>query len=373
MGLRAFFAFLFFLALAVVFTWPLAASLDHTLSDPGDPLLNSFILHWDLHSFARHGFEAPILYPGRHALAYSENMLGIALLMIPFAALSPLAIHNVAMLIGFALSGLGAFLLARMITRSTPASLVAGVLYAFVPFKWDHLSHVQIISSGWLPLLLASLLAYRRQPSAIRAALFGAVFVMNGLTNIYWLLFGGFAVVVTILFLQIADKRMLAALVVACAVLVPVLIPYQLVAREYGMRRRSSESRQYSATPLDWLVPSGRSALYGVPASWRHAERELFPGVLMMLLPVVGALWGAGVPAGARRRDAGAPLRAVVLLAFVAVAMLFVQHDSGFTAADRVAAREITEWQAPTDFLLRTPGRELLNTTPSIPSKGVLR
>ena len=83
--------------------------------------------------------------------------------------------------------------------------------------------------------------------------------------------------------------------------------------------------------------------------------------------------WSAGVPAGARRRDAGAPLRAVVLLAFVAVAMLFVQHDSGFTAADRVAAREITEWQAPTDFLLRTPGRELLNTTPSIPSKGVLR
>src|ERR1051326_4779405 len=36
--------FAFFLALAIALTWPLAANLEHTLSDPGDPLLNSFIL-----------------------------------------------------------------------------------------------------------------------------------------------------------------------------------------------------------------------------------------------------------------------------------------------------------------------------------------
>src|SRR5437868_12863377 len=248
----------FFLALAIALTWPLAAHLDRTLSDPGDPLYTSFVLHWDLHSFARHGFEAPILYPGKHSLAYSENLLGIAILMLPFAALSPLTINNIALLIGFALSGYGAFVLARMITRATAASLVAGVLYAFVPFKWDHLSHVQIISSEWLPLLLASLIAYRRKPTVARAALFGAVSVMNGLTNIYWLLFGGFAIFVTILFLEVFDKRIIAALIVACAVLLPVLIPYQLAAREYGMGRRSSESREFSATPLDWLVAAGR-------------------------------------------------------------------------------------------------------------------
>src|SRR5262249_40013101 len=150
----------------------------------------------------------------------------VALLMVPFAALSPLAIHNIAMLIGFALSGYGMFVLTRMITRSIPASLVAGVLYAFVPFKWDHLSHVQIISSGWLPLMLAAVLAYHRSPSRFRAFLFGAVFVMNGLTNIYWLLFGGFAIFVTILLLR--EWRLFIVFALACAVLVPVLIPYQL-------------------------------------------------------------------------------------------------------------------------------------------------
>src|SRR6185295_511223 len=130
-------------------------------------------------------------------------------------------------------------------------------------------SHVQIISSGWLPLLLAALLAYRRQPSRFRAALFGAAFVMNGLTNIYWLLFGGFAIVVTMILMR--ERRLFIAFALACAVLVPVLVPYQLVHREYGMARRSSESRAYSATPMDWVVN-------------RHPERHLFPGMAMVVL-----------------------------------------------------------------------------------------
>ena len=85
-----------------------------------------------------------------------------------------------------------------MITRATAASLVAGVLYAFVPFKWDHLSHVQIIASGWIPLTLAALLLFWRSGSVKHAALFAIAFVMNGLTNVYWLMFTAFAVAVSL-------------------------------------------------------------------------------------------------------------------------------------------------------------------------------
>jgi hypothetical protein len=266
----------FYLLLAVALTWPLARGLDHAVSDPGDPLLNAFILDWDLYAFTHAPlklFDAPILYPGKYPLAYSENMVGTALLLLPFHLfrVTPIALHNIAMLLGFALSGYGAFVLARMITRSTLPALTAGVLYGFVPFKWDHLSHVQIISSEWLPLLLASLIAYRRQPSKGRAALVAAAFAMNGLTNIYWLLFGGFATVATLIFFAAFDEkrdsqywlRLVAALSLASLVLLPFLVPYQIVAREYGMRRRSSESLQGSATPLDWLSASERSAWYG--------------------------------------------------------------------------------------------------------------
>jgi hypothetical protein len=334
-------------------TWPMAAHLDTTLSDAGDPLLNSFILDWDLHSFLHHGFEAPILYPGKHALAYSENMLGVALLVAPFTALAPLAIHNIAMLLGFALSGYGAFLLARLITRATIPSLVAGVLYAFVPFKWDHLSHVQIISSEWLPLMLAALIFYRRSPSKFRAALFGAAFLMNGLTNVYWLLFGSVAIAITILFFAAFDgwrhfTRALGALAIAACVLVPVLIPYQLVAHEYGMTRRSGESLASSATPLDWLLASGRSAVWGrmAPDSWRHAERAVFLGLLMIALPIVAAF----------SRRGGAPVLpasgALALIAFhgadvpmmLLVVALLIRFAPRWRAAITRSRFTIEEW-----------------------------
>lgn len=343
---------LFFLALAIAFTWPMVLHLDTTLSDIGDPLLNSFILDWDLHSFVHHGFEAPILYPGKHALAYSENMLGVALLMLPFAWLAPPAVHNIAMLAGFALSGYGAFVLARLLTRATTPSLVAGVLYAFVPFKWDHLSHVQIISSEWLPLLLAALIFYRRSPSRIRAALFGAAFLMNGLTNVYWLLFGSVAIAITMMFFAAFDgwrtyARALIALGIAALILVPVLVPYQLVAHEYGMTRRSGESLASSANLLDWFVASGRSAVWGrlAPESWRHAERAVFPGLLMIALPLL-ALFTRNAGESKRRS------RMVAMIAFrgfdVPMMLLaigaIVYYRSRWRAAIERSRFTIEEW-----------------------------
>ena len=109
---------------------------------------------------------------------------------------------------------------------------------------------------------------------------------MNGLTNIHWLLFGGFALVVTIAFLQFADPRrerafwmrLVAALVIASLVLLPFLIPYQIVSDEYGERRTTGEARLGSATPVHWLAASSRNVLYGRLFGWRAEERELFPG-----------------------------------------------------------------------------------------------
>ena len=74
-----------------------------------------------------------------------------------------------------------------------------------------------------------------------------------------------------------------------------------------------------------------------------------------------------------RRRPNRRPLLALAALVLIAIVLLFPRHSAQFTAADRAAARSIAEWHAPTDFLLRTPGRELLTSVPSIPSKGVSR
>ena len=59
-------AFGFFLLFTIVLTWPFAIRLDTATSDLGDPLLNTWILDWDLYSITNaptHIYDANIFYP----------------------------------------------------------------------------------------------------------------------------------------------------------------------------------------------------------------------------------------------------------------------------------------------------------------------
>ncbi|HEV8435410.1 MAG TPA: hypothetical protein VGR95_18520, partial [Thermoanaerobaculia bacterium] len=230
--------------------------------------------------------------------------------------------------------------LARMITGNSLAAFAGGIFAAFVSFKFDHLSHVQVVWTGWLPLMLAALLAYWRHADLRHALLLGAAFVMNGLTNIYWLAFGATALGITIAFLFIVTdrreatfwRRLIVTLAVSCAVLLPFLIQYEVVSKMYRLWRRSSESLAGSATPFDFFMPSERSLLYGKIAAGRsHVERHLFLGIVPLLL-ASASVWrqrprrrGAGRIAGATQKhrilDIG-----IALFAVAAVVMTRTRH-----------------------------------------------
>lgn len=286
--------FLAYLLLAIGLTWPLAIRISTAVSDLGDPLLNAWILDWTSYALVHqplHLFDAPMFYPSLMPLAYSEHLVGIALLTMPFhlAGVPPIALHNIAMLLGFALSGYGAFVLARMFVRSFPAPFVAGIVYAFCSFKFDHLAHLQIVSSGWVPLTLAGLIAYLRKPTWKCAALFSAALAMNGLTNIYFLLFTAAALGGSIVLLMFIGRKqtarvwlgLIAALGVAALVLLPFLLPYRKVSDAYNLKRPENEVRAGSGLWSDWLRANQRSRWYGqlVPDDQHRGEHEVFPGL----------------------------------------------------------------------------------------------
>ncbi|HJQ37236.1 MAG TPA: hypothetical protein VKB93_08860 [Thermoanaerobaculia bacterium] len=344
--------FALYLAIAIAMTWPLAVNLPTALADLGDPLFCTWIIDWGCYALTHAPlqlYDAPMYYPGRLSLAYSENLVGLSLLVWPFhlAGASPITVYNIAMLLGFALSGYGAFVLARLITKSTAGAIVAGVLFAFVPFKFDHLSHLQLIWSGWLPLLLAAVIAYWRnagvspadeaasrrlgaetapgQPPGRRrsealAACITAAFVMNGLTNVHYFLFGSLTAALTIVAFLILDPRrdrrfwltLAAAFVIGGFLLAPFLLPYRIVASEYGMVRSPGEAISGSAPPQAWLVTNPRIVLYGKlgPAEWHRHEMQLFPGLVALILAAIGAFSYTRGPANPRTR---APLALNVL------------------------------------------------------------
>src|SRR5204863_3805929 len=61
---------------------------------------------------------------------------------------------NVVLLVAFASAFAGTYLLVRYLAGSRASAAAAGVIYAFCPYVMSHLSHIQLLFTGGIPLSL---------------------------------------------------------------------------------------------------------------------------------------------------------------------------------------------------------------------------
>ena len=288
-----------FVAITIAMTWPWVLHLRDGVSDPGDPYLNAWIMWWDYYQTFHDPanlFHAPIFYPYKYTLAYSEHNYGIALLFFPFYALGlrPLTAAGLATLLGFVISGYGAFRLARTLTGSTGVAWVAGIIFGFALYRFATISHLNYLFAGWIPLTLEAIVLFMRRPNWRRASWLGVAFTMNALTCIHWF-------VLTLIPFALAGaylltrfelwrsfqmwKRLAVALALSGLVLLPFMLPYQRAAKLQGTVRRSEEAESFSAHPRDWLAATPMNKLWhGFGPVPDTGERHLFPGLLPILL-----------------------------------------------------------------------------------------
>lgn len=289
-----------FVGLTVVMTWPWVLHLRDHCSDPGDPYLVSWTLWWDFFQTFHdpfHLFHGNIFFPLTYSLAFSEHEYGIALPLFPLFALGvrPLTAQGLATLLGFASAGYGAFRLGRTLTGSNGAAWVAGIGYAFVPYRFGQLPHLPYLFTGWIPVVLEALVLFVRERSPKRAAWLGVSFFMNGLSVIHWLVLTSIPLAATGLVLALRNgavrelaglRRGALALGIAGIALLPFLLPYQRAARLYGLARSPEEAAAYSARPKDWLSADFRNRAWRGLGAPPASERGLFPGLLLILLPL---------------------------------------------------------------------------------------
>ena len=348
-------------AVAVIFTWPLVLGLTRDVPwDLGDSLLNAWILAWDANRLLRflsgdfgalaNFFHANIFYPEPLTLAYSEHLFAQAVQILPVYAVTGNIIlsYNVIFLSTFVLSGLGMYLFVREVTGSRRAGFAAGLIYAFAPYRVPQFSHLQVISSHWMPFVLYGLRRYfegRRARALVGA---GAALVAQNLSNGHFLLFFAPFVLAYALF-EIFTRRLwndtrvwtsLSATAIGVALLtLPFLLPY-LELRDLGVGPRTlNEVRSFSADVFSYWTSPAESWLWGsVIRAYPKPEGELFLTIAATLLSAVGlAISVATAWDTARSRQAGAPrMMALVylLLAASAVYMLFlllILTGNGFT------------------------------------------
>lgn len=307
---------------AVVMSWPLLPQISRApAGDMGDPLFNAWVLAWgsdhvtamlagDAGAFTR-WWNANIFHPAPLALGYSEHLAPQIVMGLPlwWATGNILLVYNTLYLATSVLSGLGMFLLVRELTGRPRAALVAGLFFAFVPYRIAQLPHLQVLSSQWMPFVLY---AFRRYLEHGRTrVLAGAVLALAAqqLSCGYYLLYFSPFVPLYVIWEISArrrwrDWRLMAALAAAAAADValtwPLLSPY-LELRSLGFEPRPLDAvAGYSADVLGYVTAHPTNRVWG---PWlqgvSQAENELFPG----LLPVLAACVGLAALARRRWRD----------------------------------------------------------------------
>jgi hypothetical protein len=293
-----------YVAFTIVQTWPLVFRLSDVIpNDPGDPILNTWIIWWNAHAvpFTAQWWNAPAFWPSNGALAFSEVLLGLSPITTPIQWLggSPIAAYNVAFLLTFPLSALAAHALVHRLTGRHLPALIGGLIYGFTPFRIAHFPQIQVMTSYWMPLALLGLHQYMIRRERRWLLLFGGAWLMQALSNGYYLVF--FPVLLGLWMLWFAMSRqtiralraIVTTFILASLPLIPLLWSYRQIHTGFGFQRDPGEVNGFGADVTSLLDASSLLKFWRL-TRFHQAEGELFPGftaMLLVLLLVIHVSW----------------------------------------------------------------------------------
>jgi hypothetical protein len=344
--------------LSVLVTWPQVTFLSARIVAHQDPFFSIWRLAWIAHALRTqplHLFDANIFYPARHTLAFSdatllEGILGTPLLL---AGLPPVLVYNLLLLTGIIGSGVAMFLLSRALTGEVGPSLVAAAVFTMLPYRVEHLMHLELQWAMFVPLTFWSLHHAVDRASSRWGAAAGVCFWLQVLACVYYGVFLALLLMVFVPAMLLAGDRgrvraavrpLGVALMVAVALTAPFMRPYHAAVQDVGTRDRG-EIERYSAQPVNYLSSPPGTVLWGWTAErWGGPELHLYPGVAAVVLALFAC---------ARR-----PRRLVVvygLVTVVAVDLSFGLHGPGYPwLVDHVAA--LQGFRSPSRFAILAGG-----------------
>ena len=139
----------------------IANPLRTIIGDPADPTGQAWLLAWDGHALLHDLgglWNTNAFYPDTYGLALNDTLLGYAPAgLIGSGPADAMLRYNIVYVLAFALASIGAYALARQLGANRIGSAVAGVAFAYAPWRYGHDGHLNILSSGGIVLALAML------------------------------------------------------------------------------------------------------------------------------------------------------------------------------------------------------------------------
>jgi len=274
-----------------------------------DTRLNVWTVAWGCERLLRDPlrlYDPNIYFPETGAYAYMDNFLAHSLIGLPAYALGgarAYRAYNIALIASALLMAICGYLLFLELSGSAPAATFASLMFLF---GLPHLSRITQINLFALPFLLLALFLIHRLCRAPRAALGLAL----GLSFALQATSGAYPTVYLALLLLTAGPlvawhhrslrrpawwgAVLIALLLALALVGPLLLPYLENARERGLTRSLSGIERLSPNWPSYVV--AHSSFYlalwraAAPELLRRADTALFVGLVPLALALIGLL-----------------------------------------------------------------------------------
>jgi hypothetical protein len=355
--------------LAIVMTWPLIWHLGSTVPrDIGDPLAEAWQPAWGGHALLHqplHFFDANRFWPTSYSLAFGDALIGYAPAgLIGSGPHAAMVRYDLLFIFAYALAFFGAYLLARELGLGPVGAVIAGAAFAYAPYRLEQDGHLQVISSGGIPL--AAAFAVRGIRLRSHWWIFWAWIAAAWQLSIGWALGLPFAygIAGAVLIGVIAwivrgrppiPRRMIVAGVAGAVVF--TLISYWIahaylyIGDNFPASRRSPHEVAAFSGPLKvFLTAPEENFVWGTATAgirdtlttWQ--EKTLFPGAVILVLAIVG-LWSSSL---SKRWRIGLGIAA---LAFAILSLGF-REEGGLLWPYRVLYEALPGWNG-----IRTPGR----------------
>jgi len=308
-----------FLFLSILMLWPLPIYMTDRLFSPIDPLLNTWIMAWNIHQIQINPlnlFQANIFFPLANTLAFSEHLFFLSIITMPVTLISgnPILGYNFIQLLSFVLSGFTMYLLVYHLTKNRIAGFIAGIIFAFHPYRFRQIGHIQNIAIFMTPLCFLYLHKLIKKPNYKYMFLFTLFFVLQSLSCGYVGVFLSFSVVIAVLYYLLFTpkrntfslmKKLIISVILSALIIAPFLYPYLQVKKEFAFKRSLEDNIRISANIIGYTTISRfnknvfyhrisrkiRYILFQTERDkLRPIGRSLFPGIITIFLVLSGFL-----------------------------------------------------------------------------------
>ncbi|MGQ9792110.1 MAG: hypothetical protein ACUVSF_00300 [Anaerolineae bacterium] len=265
--------------------------------------------------------------------------MGEALISLPLLWVtdSHLVGLNFSVMLSFVLTAYATYLFIAHWSRSRLAGLIAGFLFAFSPFRFGRILHLELLVTQWMPLTLLTLrwLVYHRNADTssprgwIALGLCLLFLNLQALSSFYYTTYLLLACAVLLVTCTLTGQvhwrwRLLRDIAILAVVTIgvnwPIWSKYLAFSQMMGAVRSPGEVRMYSAALTDYFTTISYNLLYGWTfGRWQSSDHQFQPlaptGIVGLLLGIGGLL--VLLRSETTQRALGVCLIATVLIGFM--------------------------------------------------------